>query len=224
MTKRLQTDGNRTASKLERLYIVGAGGHGRVCSEIAEASGWTVAGFLDTRRFPEERVNDKPIPYCTLQELAAAGVHDGGAVFVAISANAGRLAVIEEAKRLGFSVATLAHPSAVVSRTCRIAEGTVLMAGVIVNANTRIERGCILNTACSVDHDSIMEDGVQIGPGAHAASTVHFGTQCFVGTGASIKQCVTIGSRAIVGAGTVVIRDVPDGLTVVGNPARIIPK
>jgi acetyltransferase-like isoleucine patch superfamily enzyme len=41
-----------------------------------------------------------------------------------------------------------------------------------------------------------------------------------VGTGAVILPGVTIGAGAIVGAGAVVTKDVPDGTTVVGNPAR----
>jgi len=41
-----------------------------------------------------------------------------------------------------------------------------------------------------------------------------------VGTGAVILPGVTIGVEAVVGAGAVVTRDVPDGATVVGNPAR----
>ena len=43
-----------------------------------------------------------------------------------------------------------------------------------------------------------------------------------VGSGAVILPGVTIGVGAIVGAGAVVTRDVPDGVTVVGNPARVL--
>lgn len=43
-----------------------------------------------------------------------------------------------------------------------------------------------------------------------------------VGTGAVILPGLTIGSDAIIGAGAVVTEDVPDGATVVGNPARVL--
>ena len=45
-----------------------------------------------------------------------------------------------------------------------------------------------------------------------------------VGTGAIVLPGVVIGAGAMVGAGAVVTEDVPDGVTVVGNPARILPK
>lgn len=45
-----------------------------------------------------------------------------------------------------------------------------------------------------------------------------------VGTGAIVLPGVTIGAGAMVGAGAVVTADVPDGVTVVGNPARVVSK
>lgn len=45
-----------------------------------------------------------------------------------------------------------------------------------------------------------------------------------IGTGAIILPGLTIGVEAIVGAGAVVTEDVPDGMTVVGNPARQLQK
>ncbi len=150
----------RGIASSQRIFILSAGGHGRVCAEVAEAMGYQVAGFLDMPRTPGELVNGKPIPYRTLRELVQS--EDGGAcaVFIAASENALRCRLIEEARLLGFPVPTIVHPTAVISPTCQIGEGTVVMPGVVVNANTRIGRGCILNTACSIDHDSVLDEGV----------------------------------------------------------------
>ncbi|HTR22287.1 MAG TPA: acyltransferase [Gemmatimonadales bacterium] len=43
-----------------------------------------------------------------------------------------------------------------------------------------------------------------------------------IGTGAVILPGVVIGAGATVGAGAVVTKDVPDGVVVVGNPARLL--
>ena len=51
---------------------------------------------------------------------------------------------------------------------------------------------------------------------------VFIGDDAWIGANACILRGVNIGKGAIVGAGAIVARDVPDGCTVVGNPARII--
>ena len=117
----------------------------------------------------------------------------------------------------------LAHPAATISTTASIGVGTILSAGVIVQSDARIGRFCGLNTACSIDHDNIVGDSVSIGPGAHTAGRVTILDEAFIGLGALIINGVTVGRRATVGAGAVVVRDVPEGATVVGNPARVLP-
>ena len=204
------------------VYIVGAGGHGRVCAEIAEAMGHRVVGFIDQPRSADERINGTPILFTDLGGLARAKSQKSTAVFIAVSGNQQRLTLIEDAEKLGLPILTLIHPSAVISRTCSIGVGSVVMPGSIINANARLGRGCILNTAASVDHDCVVDDGAQIAPGVHAASNVHFGARSFTGTGASIKQCIRIGTDAFVGVGAVVVRDVDQGATVVGNPAKTL--
>lgn len=68
---------------------------------------------------------------------------------------------------------------------------------------------------------------------AHDASTKKFlgyskvgrvdiGDDVFIGYGAIILPNTRIGNRVIVGAGTVVAKDVPDNVVIVGNPFRII--
>jgi UDP-2-acetamido-3-amino-2,3-dideoxy-glucuronate N-acetyltransferase len=43
-----------------------------------------------------------------------------------------------------------------------------------------------------------------------------------IGSGVTLMGGITIGENAIIGAGSVVTRDVPAGVTVAGNPARVL--
>jgi len=52
--------------------------------------------------------------------------------------------------------------------------------------------------------------------------SVTIGRNVWIGGAALILPGITIGDDAIIGAGSVVIRDVPDCVTVAGNPARLL--
>jgi acetyltransferase-like isoleucine patch superfamily enzyme len=78
-------------------------------------------------------------------------------------------------------------------------------------------------------HDCTIGDFVTLAPGALVNGAVEIGDGAYVGAGAVIKQGAAgaprrIGAGAVIGMGAVVTRDVADGETVVGNPARTLKK
>ena len=64
----------------------------------------------------------------------------------------------------------------------------------------------------------------QIGPGARLAGEVQVGERSWIGIGASLIQQIRIGCDVTIGAGAAVISDLPDGVTAVGVPARVLPR
>ncbi len=205
-----------------KLIIIGAGGHGRVCAEVAKASGFSVVGFCDAAKDVGATVNEIPIVASGPSDLPARYPPSEIGLFIAIGDNDRRAGLSAEAADLGYHLPVLVHPSAIVSETATVAGGTVLMPAVVINANSRIGRGCIVNTAATLDHDNALEDFVQISPGVHSAGTVNYGARAFVGTGAAIIPGISIGVGAVVGAGSTVVRNVGDGERVVGVPAAPI--
>ena len=105
---------------------------------------------------------------------------------------------------------------------------------------TRVGRGVFINFGCTfLDRGGItLEDGVFIGPGVLLVTENHpeqpavrrnvyakpivVGHGVWIGAGAVILPGVTIGEHAVVGAGAIVTKDVPAGVIVAGNPARIV--
>jgi len=73
-----------------------------------------------------------------------------------------------------------------------------------------------------LEHDNILEDFVNLAPSVTLAGRVHVKKGAYIHTGASVIPNKTIGAHAIVGAGATVIEDVPDDVTVVGTPAKIV--
>ncbi|HYU45137.1 MAG TPA: NeuD/PglB/VioB family sugar acetyltransferase [Terriglobales bacterium] len=207
--------------KTRKVFCYGASGHGKVVADILALSGAELLGFVDDdatkagAQLAGVPVMETPT---ALPDLLAAGA----AAVVTIGSNQARTAKARELEQLGFKLASAIHPSAVVARDVAVGGGTVIMAGAIVNSGSRIGASVIVNTAATVDHDCVLADGAHISPGANLAGGVVVGGNTHVGIRASVIQGIRIGAGSIVGAGAVVIRDVPPGVTVVGNPARIL--
>ena len=198
----------------KRLVILGAGGYGRVVEEIAAACGYSDMIFLDDAYKSVAKASG-PISsytkYLTDCEF-----------FVAIGNNAIRERISEDLLRDGAEIVTIAHPSAVISKSAQIGKGAFVGAGVVVNTGAVIGDGVILNTCCSVDHDCNVENYCHISVGSHLAGTVNVGKGTFVCVGATVINNVSICERCTIGAGAVVVNDITESGTYVGVPAKKI--
>lgn len=91
-----------------------------------------------------------------------------------------------------------------------------------IGANTQIGKGCIINTGAQIHHEVKIGEFTEVNPGAVLLGKAEVGAFCSIGANATILPKVKIGNQVVVGAGAVVTRNVPDGVTVIGVPARII--
>src|SRR5690554_5050686 len=195
---------------MDKIHLYGASGHGKVIAEIAEENGFEIRAFIDADETKTSILN-----YQIVDHIPADLSH----LNISIGNNSIRKKIAEENSELTYPV--LIHPSANISKRSIIKDGTVLMAGVSVNSNASIGKHCIINTNASIDHDCILEDFVHISPNAALAGNVEVGEGTHIGIGACIIQGIK-SKWCTIGAGTVIINDIPDGATVVGNPGRII--
>jgi sugar O-acyltransferase (sialic acid O-acetyltransferase NeuD family) len=104
----------------------------------------------------------------------------------------------------------------------QIQSGCNLMTGTVITNDIFIGKGSLINLNCTIGHDCILGDFVETCPGVHVSGNCNIGNFTFIGTNATILPKVSIGSNVIVGAGSVVTKDVPDNVMVVGIPAKIV--
>lgn len=202
---------------MKKLAVLGASGHGKVVADMAELLGYQVVFFDDA--WPQLEANGHwPIVGDTAQLLSLTGEFAGAVV--AIGNNRIRQDKLTLLADAGFNLPVLVHPKAYLSRYVVLGFGTVVFAGVVVNADSQVGSGVILNTGCTVDHDCVLGDAVHVSPGANLSGGVLVGARSWVGIGSSVRQLVTIGADVVVGAGAAVVKDVADSVTVMGIPAR----
>lgn len=205
-----------------RVIIYAPGGHGKVVADVVRACGHEVAGFVD---IDDSRLGQVAEPggarvlYVEEEFIETLDeARDFDAIAQAVSHNATRLRCFFEV--LGtVSMPAFVHPSAVISPSAQIGDGTIVMPNVVVNAAATVGRACILNTGCIVEHDVTVGDGAHISPNATIAGEATVGECAWIGAGATVLPTVSVGAQSTVGAGAVVIADVPEEATVVGVPA-----
>ena len=196
------------------MYLFGASGHGKVIKEILNANGVKVEAFVDDNPNVTE-CGGRPV------------LHDAtglSPLIVSIGVNKIRKMIVERLTRNNPAIVfgQAIHPSAVVSLSAKIGEGTVVMAGAVINADAVIGKHCIINTGATVDHDCVIEDFCHIAPGAHISGATHVGEGTWIGVGSSVIQCLSIGRSCMVGAGSVVVKDIPDNVIAYGCPAKVV--
>lgn len=129
----------------------------------------------------------------------------------------------------GIQLWTVQADNVVMMDNIEIDEGAALSPFVSITSNIKIGKCFHANLYSYVEHDCVIGDYVTFAPGVKCNGNIHIEDHAYIGTGAVIKQGtpykpLVIGKGAVVGMGAVVTKSVPAGVTVVGNPARILEK
>jgi sugar O-acyltransferase (sialic acid O-acetyltransferase NeuD family) len=199
------------------VIIIGYSGHGLVAAEAFSKAGVRIIGYCDQS---EKEKNPFQLTYLGTESNLAFSP-DQADCFVAIGDHKIRLKVQQKMANLGFSFANCIHPSAQIGKGTQLESGIMIGAGAILQPCCMIGEGAILNTTSSIDHECTVGAYAHIAPGATLCGNVQVGARTFVGAGSVVRQGIRIGQDVMIGAGAVVVNAVPDGVTIMGNPAKI---
>lgn len=198
------------------VVIIGASGHGKVIADIIIKSGDKVVGFLDDGV-------EKGTFVAGIEVLGKTEDYKNFADCEFVIAIGNPYIREKIADMLPVKWYTAIHPTAIISSLdVEIGEGTVVMANAVINSSAKIGKHCIVNTAAIVEHDNVLEDYVHISPNGALAGTVKVGKSTHIGVGACVKNNTNIVADCTIGAGATVTRDIKEGGTYVGTPARRI--
>lgn len=191
------------------MILYGASGHAKVIIDILEMTGREIDFIVDDNAEINSLLGYEVRRNCGHYDSAIVSIGDGRI----------RQEIVRRLDVRNWEKAI--HPNAVVSVHATIGDGSVVMAGAVINSGANIGRHCIVNTGATVDHDVQMEDFVHVAPGVHVSGGVSIGEGTWIGVGSCIKQGVKIGKNCMIGAGSVVVKDIPDGVTAYGCPCKV---
>lgn len=203
------------------LAIYGSGGFGREVYDIAVRRNkatpcWSDIVFIDDFRDEGAFNGTQSYHFDTLAPKAASYE-----IVIAVGEPSARETLFDKVKSAGFSLATLIDPTALISPSAKIGEGTVVCEYSTIHCNVAIGKNCIVQPYCCIGHDikigshSVL--AAYFSPGGNSV----FGDKVYCGMHSVVKEYLNIGDGVVVGMGSVVFRDVPANSVVLGNPARM---
>jgi sugar O-acyltransferase (sialic acid O-acetyltransferase NeuD family) len=205
------------------IFIVGAGTYGAVIADLAEACGYSVAGFYDDDLSKAGKsVLGKPV----LGKLdPGKDIRKKAHYVVAIGNVEVHLSKSREIMRKGGSIPNLIHPKAEISKYAHIGKACIIHAFTYIWTEARVSDFSVISPNVVIAHHATVGEGSFISTGCSIGAGINIAEKVLVGIGSTVMTGVKkIGRNTIIGAGSVVIKDVEAESVVAGVPAKFIKK
>jgi sugar O-acyltransferase (sialic acid O-acetyltransferase NeuD family) len=200
------------------LILVAASGLARECVEAVRlGDAYEPVGFVDDNSAAWGTiVAGLPV----LGGLDVLAEHPDAAVLLCTGKGTTRRTLANRLLTQGVEYATVIHPSVTLPPSCSVGPGSVLLAGCVLTASVRIGAQVVVMPQVTLTHDNAVSDYGTLCAAVTLGGSVTVGEAAYLGMASAVREGCRIGAEAMIGMGAVVLNDVPDGQTWVGNPAR----
>lgn len=202
---------------MEKLILIGAGGHAKSVVDAISLNTYKLCGFIDENKTGYHM--GLPILGRSIEEVTD---YRNFSYFVAIGDVRVRKKWFEHIKMLGLHTINIIDTTAVVSKWATIGTGNFIGKLAVINAGSVIGDNNVINTKALVEHECRIGNHTHISTNATVNGNVVVGDGVFMGSTSVCNGQLSIGEYAVIGSGSVMIRDVEPYTTVVGAPARVI--
>lgn len=209
----------------KRLFIIGAGGFGRelelYLDKIKEEErDWQLTGYLDDNL---NALDNYPSNYKVVGDINSFSFKEDDLVVLAI-ANPDVKEQIYNSLKDKVQFYTFIDQSALVGEFVEVGEGSIICPNCIVTTNVKLGRFTILNIGTQIGHDVCLKDYCSLMPNVDIGGNCEIEDKVFIGTNSTVIPAKRIKEKSVLGAGAIVVKDLAESGTYVGNPAKMIKK
>lgn len=206
-----------------KLLIYGSGGLGKEVSDLAlrindVKQQWSEISFIDDFREERELNGIRVYKFDEIRHL------NDVECIVAVGEPNSREKLYNLLKDNHLKLGKLIDPSVIISKNSIIEEGCIINPFVLIANGSHIGSNTLIQSHVNIGHDIIIGKHSVISAGVYPGGGDAIGDRVYIGMGAIIKENLTIGNDSIVGMGSCVFTDIPSGVIVLGNPARVMRK
>ena len=197
--------------KKKTLILVGAGGHAEACIDLLnEQKEFALAEIVGKEKEVNKKIFNKyKIKYSDNSLKILSKKYKYAMIGVGqIQSKKIRKEIFKKLKKLKFNLPKILSKHAIVSKFCKIGDGTVIMHGAIIGPGVSIGENCIINSKALIEH------GVSIGDNSHIATSVtinsgvKIGSGSFLGSGSTIKQLIKIKKNSFIKMSSRIIKNI----------------
>ena len=184
---------------MEDIVLIGFGGHAKSVADCIECEGkYNIAGYTDLQEA------DSQYPYLgtddELKTIFDSGIRNAAIGIGYMGKGTVRQHLYTKLKEIGFTLPVISDPSAIVSSTAVVGEGSFIGKYAVINSEANIGKMVIINTKALVEHECVVGDYAHVAVGAILCGQVKVGEAAFIGANTTVIQCRQIESNAIIPA------------------------
>jgi sugar O-acyltransferase (sialic acid O-acetyltransferase NeuD family) len=211
---------------MKNLIIIGAGGFGREVYSlaldcIANGSLLNIKGFLDSN--PTALASYENYPPILNNEIEYKPQEED-VFIIALTSIVGKRNCYNEIISKGGEFISIIHPTAIIMQNITVGMGCIIGRNCYIGNDCEIGNFVTTNYGAVVGHDNKIGDFSHIGPRSFIGGSTKIENEVTIYAMATIINNVIVKKRSVVGAGSVVIKNVEECTSVLGNPAKVIYK
>lgn len=202
---------------MERLIMIGAGGHSKSVADSLQKDKYELCGFLDENKAGNHM--GYPILGNRIENIENYREY---VYFISIGDVNYRKIWYEKVKELNLRIINIIDETAIISKNSKIGEGNFIGKYAILNAGSMIGNNNVINTKALIEHECQVGNHTHLSTNSTINGNVVVHDSVFFGSTAVCNGQLEIGEHAIIGSGSVVINNVEKYTTVVGVPAHVV--